>query len=75
MSENPSFLVQVAIWIKDITRLKEGIVCVLQSTIGQAIKIDILEVHKSKNIATGKTSEAITPYHFFNYFNFFGFYC
>ena len=26
-----------------------------------------------KNIATGETSQAITPYHFFNYFNFFGF--
>ena len=26
------------------------------------------------NIATGETSQAITPYHFFNYFNFFGFY-
>ena len=28
----------------------------------------------NKNIATGETSQAITPYHFFNYFNFFGFY-
>ena len=26
------------------------------------------------NIATGETSQAITPYHFFNYSNFFGFY-
>ena len=26
------------------------------------------------NIATGETSQAITPYHFLNYFNFFGFY-
>ena len=27
-----------------------------------------------KNIATGETSQAITPYHFFNCSNFFGFY-
>ena len=27
-----------------------------------------------KNIATGKTSQAITPYHLFHYSNFFGFY-
>ena len=29
---------------------------------------------QKKNIATGETSQAITPYHFFNYSNFFGFY-
>ena len=27
-----------------------------------------------KNMATGETSQAITPYHFLNYSNFFGFY-
>ena len=36
----------------------------------------ILEVQevKVKNIATGETSQAITPYHFFNCSSFFGFY-
>ena len=30
-------------------------------------------VHKNKkNIATGKTSQAIPNFHFFDYFNFFG---
>ena len=36
-------------------------------------RITLLYVYY-KNIATGETSQAITPHHFFNYFNFFGFY-
>ena len=36
---------------------------------GQTEKINL-----DQNIATGETSQAITPYHFFNYLNFFGFY-
>ena len=35
--------------------------------------MDVILV-EGKNIATGETSQAITPYHFFNYFSLFGFY-
>ena len=30
--------------------------------------------HNIKNIATGETSQAITPFHFFDYFDFSNFY-
>ena len=32
------------------------------------------QIPLSQNIATGETSQAITPHHFFHYSNFFGFY-
>ena len=41
---------------------------------GMVICTDIFKsVQYIKNIATGETSQAITPFHFFDYFHFFDF--
>ena len=44
----------------------------------ELIETDLLEypgqrrwAFDNKNIATGETSQAITPFHYFNYFHFF----
>ena len=42
-----------------------------QATEEETSKVVKLNYHQNENIARGETSQAITPFHYFDYFNFF----
>ena len=66
----PHCLSQSWLWPMQTTNWLNNVAIGLKTT--EHIQGDLLgPLNPSKNIATGETSQAITPFHFFDYFHFF----